>query len=271
VLVVGNYGTGKSHLMAVVSGLAEYADLLPVLDHPEVREAAQAIAGHFKVVLAEIRARLEPVVGQRISSTENRRKAIDILINIWVKSADVAPGLCDEAVAIFQATPVVGDRIWLHYGLTLLYYSFFREVAAAIGQMGRYEDHITPAMVKQRLISGRGQLGSLERAVERIMFSLRNWSILDETDQRYAYATQRQVFSASSNDLEGWLLACALYAHPAEELPFADLHRLPELFPFRFTLSVDEVRAHPRFALQRQGAGWDMVRVISHGSSTKIS
>ena len=106
-------------------------------------------------------------------------------------------------------------------------------------------------------------LGSLEKAVERIMFSLRDWNILNETDQRYTYAPQRQVFSASNHDLEAWLLACALHAHPAEELPFADLLHLPELFSFRFTLSVDHLRAQPRFAVQRQGAGWDMVRLVS--------
>jgi hypothetical protein len=211
---------------------------------------------------ADLRARLEPVVGQRIASDVNRRKAIDILINIWVKSAGIAPELRDEAVAHFQATPVIGDRIWLHYGLTLLYYSFFREVAAAIGQLGRYEERVTPAMVKQRLISSRGQLGSLEKAVERIMFSLRNWGLLAESDQRHTYAPQGQAFSGSSNDLEAWLLACALRAHPADELPFADLLRLPELFPFRFTLAVDDLRADPRFAVQRQGAGWDMVRLV---------
>lgn len=211
---------------------------------------------------AEIRARLEPVVGQRISSAVNRRKAIDILINIWVKSAEIAPQLHAEAVAHFQKSPVIGDRIWLHYGLALLVYPFFRNVTAAIGQLGRIEDPITPAMVKQRLISGRGQLGSLEKAVERIMFSLRNWDMLAKTDQRYAYAPQRQGFHASSADLEAWLLACALRAHPAEELPFADLLHLPELFPFRFTLAVDRLRADPRFVVQRQGAGWDMVRVV---------
>ncbi|MBC8449570.1 MAG: ATP-binding protein [Chloroflexi bacterium] len=54
VLIVGNYGTGKSHLMAVISGLAEYADLVPVLDHPLVQKAAGAIAGRFKVVRTEI-------------------------------------------------------------------------------------------------------------------------------------------------------------------------------------------------------------------------
>ncbi len=54
VLIVGNYGTGKSHLMAVVSAAAEHPDLVPVLDHDLVQEAAQAIGGHFKVVRTEI-------------------------------------------------------------------------------------------------------------------------------------------------------------------------------------------------------------------------
>jgi len=54
VLIVGNYGTGKSHLMAVVSAAAEHADLVPALDHPDVQGAARALAGQFKVVRAEI-------------------------------------------------------------------------------------------------------------------------------------------------------------------------------------------------------------------------
>jgi len=54
VLIVGNYGTGKSHLMAVVSAVAEHPDLVSVLDHPRMQEAAQAIAGRFKVARVEI-------------------------------------------------------------------------------------------------------------------------------------------------------------------------------------------------------------------------
>ncbi|MCK5523231.1 MAG: hypothetical protein KAI83_08875 [Thiomargarita sp.] len=55
-LIVGNYGTGKSHLMAVISALAENADLIDALNHPKVAEAAQSIAGHFHVLRTEIGA-----------------------------------------------------------------------------------------------------------------------------------------------------------------------------------------------------------------------
>ncbi|MBN2885452.1 MAG: ATP-binding protein, partial [Chromatiaceae bacterium] len=55
-LVVGNYGTGKSHLMSVVSSLAEDASLLDGLNHAGVRDAAAQIAGRFKVIRTEIGA-----------------------------------------------------------------------------------------------------------------------------------------------------------------------------------------------------------------------
>lgn len=55
-LVVGNYGTGKSHLMSVISVLAENQDLAPSLNNTAVAEAASLITGKFKVVRTEIGA-----------------------------------------------------------------------------------------------------------------------------------------------------------------------------------------------------------------------
>ena len=55
-LVVGNYGTGKSHLMSVVSCLAADASLQEGLNHQGVRDAVGQIAGRFKVIRTEIGA-----------------------------------------------------------------------------------------------------------------------------------------------------------------------------------------------------------------------
>ncbi|MGB5230695.1 MAG: DUF6079 family protein [Desulfoprunum sp.] len=55
-MVVGNYGTGKSHLMSVVSSLAADASLLEGLKNDAVRDAAAQIAGRFKVIRTEIGA-----------------------------------------------------------------------------------------------------------------------------------------------------------------------------------------------------------------------
>jgi hypothetical protein len=55
-LVVGNYGTGKSHLMSVISSIAEHADLRTYLGNAQVAQAAKRIAGKFKVFRTEIGA-----------------------------------------------------------------------------------------------------------------------------------------------------------------------------------------------------------------------
>lgn len=55
-LVVGNYGTGKSHLMSVISAIAENADLIKSLKNEKVANAMVNIGGHFKVVRTEIGA-----------------------------------------------------------------------------------------------------------------------------------------------------------------------------------------------------------------------
>lgn len=58
VLVVGNYGTGKSHLMSVLSLVAEDASYLHMIRHPKVAEAAGKIAGKFKVHRIEISSQM---------------------------------------------------------------------------------------------------------------------------------------------------------------------------------------------------------------------
>jgi hypothetical protein len=55
-LIVGNYGTGKSHLMAMISSIAENAALLKDLKQVEVAKAAESIAGKFHVLRTEIGA-----------------------------------------------------------------------------------------------------------------------------------------------------------------------------------------------------------------------
>ena len=54
-LVVGNYGTGKSHLMSVISAIAERADLVDAVS-PLVADAARRIAGRFRVARTELGA-----------------------------------------------------------------------------------------------------------------------------------------------------------------------------------------------------------------------
>ncbi|EMD81932.1 DUF6079 family protein [Pacificimonas flava] len=58
VLIVGNYGSGKSHLMSVLSALAESEEAVAHLRHQGVRDAAASVAGKFEVLRIEISSRM---------------------------------------------------------------------------------------------------------------------------------------------------------------------------------------------------------------------
>ena len=212
---------------------------------------------------AEIRARLQQILAQDRTGKEAIRKSIDVLLHIWHKSQESVPDLRQQAIHTFQTTAVPGDRLWLHYGLTVVAYPFFWQCASTIGQLIRFEDTITNRMVVKRMTAELGELGSLERSVRRVIASLRDWNILTDSGKQHAYLPRYHALSASTLELEAWLLACVLKAHPGEELPFPDLVNHPALFPFHFTTTAGQLRDHAAFAIHRQGLGLDMVRAAS--------
>ena len=54
ILLVGNYGTGKSHLMSVVSAVASDENMLALAQNERFRQEATVIAGKFEVLRIEI-------------------------------------------------------------------------------------------------------------------------------------------------------------------------------------------------------------------------
>lgn len=146
--------------------------------------------------------------------------------------------------------------------MTIAVYPFFHQTARVIGQQVLARDIFTAADVKRAMIEDRGHLGALEKAVERVVFSLRNWGFLASGSGRNTLVPVYPRLATADVELQSWLLAVAITVYSGEELPYLDLIRLPELFPFSFTLSLDHLRRHPWFAVQRQGASLDMVRLV---------
>ena len=88
-LVVGNYGTGKSHLMSVISGIAEHADLASELSNPRAAEEARSVAGRFKVVRTEIGATTMSLRDIVVGELEERLDALGVAFT-FPSAADVS-------------------------------------------------------------------------------------------------------------------------------------------------------------------------------------
>jgi hypothetical protein len=61
ILTVATYGTGKTHLMSVIAGVAEFAPLVAKLTNDDVAKSAEPIAGRFKVIRFDIGATTLPL------------------------------------------------------------------------------------------------------------------------------------------------------------------------------------------------------------------
>ena len=108
-LVVANYGTGKTHLMSVVSSILERAELVESVRSEAVREAAAPVAGRYRVIRAEIGA---TTMGLRdIITTELtdglRRLGVDFEFPDLSKVTNTKRSL-EEMMAAFEA--VHGDQ-----------------------------------------------------------------------------------------------------------------------------------------------------------------
>jgi len=211
----------------------------------------------------EIRMRLGHKLASSLASDPNRRMAIDILVNIWGPT-EATPGfLRSQALALFQTTTRRDDHILLHYGMTLMAYSFFRRGVVAIGQRLRFQPSVRTGDVREALLAQVGNLGAVKDAAKRITFSLRNWGLLVDAGKRYHYTVREPRLRASSEALECWLVAAALQAHPAESLPLDDLLNLPELFPFELASARAGLRQCDLVDVQRLGGDWDAVTLAS--------
>ena len=211
--------------------------------------------------LLKIRQHLAETISGTVHGIDAQRKTIDVLSAIWVKTEKSAPKIRQQALAIFPTLSSSEERLWLHYGMTMVCYPFFRKCTAAIGQVSRTDELITRKVIKDRIAGDYGHLGALDRSVERIIASLTDWGILSNTEEKNKYRIQLRKCTAAEL-LQGWLISCALFAHPSEGIPFDDLIHLPELFPFKLSIGIDDVRRDDRFKIQRLGGGLEIVERI---------
>jgi hypothetical protein len=210
---------------------------------------------------AEARERLDETLQSRIQYDKNRADALSMLFQIWYATSESVPALYASAIELFQSHTSRDDHIALHYGLAMQAYPFFREGAAAIGRALRFGGAVRTSTLQEQLPRDIGNVGSLHNACERITFSLRQWGLLVDGENRYEYVAREPPLAPSSEPLQCWLLAAALTAHPSEALAYDDLVHLPELFPFQIDLTARAARRCPLLQVHRSGAGYDMVLV----------
>lgn len=207
-----------------------------------------------------LRAALLGHLANEVSGEEAQRKTMFVLTRIWWRVPEAHVPLRDEALAqVVHLAP--GDRLTFHWGMTLLAYPLFRDVAAIVGRLLRLQGTFRLAQLNHRIGAEWGNRTTLEYAVPRILRSLADWGALQTTDAVGRYRAGSQI-TPSHPEPALWLLEAALRARSAD-VPLSDLLRAPELFPFVIPLSLGDLLRSERFQFHNQGQDMLIVQPAS--------
>ena len=99
--IVGSYGTGKSHLMSLVSAIAENADLLNLLQNEELSSVFKPIAGKYKVLRFEIGTD-RPLKDIVFSQIERYLKKVGLEYKFNEESNESWKSLLQDMMAAFE-------------------------------------------------------------------------------------------------------------------------------------------------------------------------
>ena len=207
----------------------------------------------------ELRAFVDQRLRDELPGKDARAKASGIILRIWSGVEPKHVALRNRAVALLPR--ISGqERIWLHWGMTALAYPFFRDTAEVIGRMLTLQDDFTTAQVQARLKTGWGDRVTSKEAAQKLITSMVDWEVLRATKTKGHFLLARKT-TTTVTDMQLWLLEAMLSASASDEIEAQQLLRLPESFPFAFTVGVGDLRKHEGFNIHRQGLDMDMVAV----------
>lgn len=207
----------------------------------------------------ELRAFVDHRLREELPGKEARAKASGIILRIWSGVNPKHVVLRNHAVAFLPR--ISGqERIWLHWGMTTLAYPFFRDLAEVIGRILTLQNDITTAQVQARMKAAWGDRATSKEAAQKLITGMVDWEILRATKTKGHFLRARKMTTAVT-DLQLWLLEAMIAASATREIEAQQLLRLPELFPFAFTVSVGDLRKHEGLHIHRQGLDMDMVAV----------
>jgi hypothetical protein len=159
-------------------------------------DRAALLAAELREPDALHQAMLAQLAGE-LPGVDARRKTANVLTRIWWRVPEEHVPLRDEALAqMVDCTPE--ERLLFHWGMCLLAYPIFRDVAATVGRLSRLQGTFRQVQVVSRISAEWGNRSTLETAVPRIVRSFVDWGALVVAEEKGTYRVGTQMGQRST-------------------------------------------------------------------------
>jgi hypothetical protein len=203
----------------------------------------------------EIKANLNKLLESEVPKNEERRKTIDVLTRIWIRTPKKFKSSKEFGLGFYDNLDP-NERIILHWGMLLLAYPFFRDIVYSIGLLLKTQNSFTSTQLRNKLVSSWGHRTTIIRAIDRIIQSLKDWDIL-VIDQKSLKPNSKLKIKNESLCL--WFLECVFRSENMDSILFDKLISLETMFPFELKIPLYKIKQAQNFEHQIYGMNVEMI------------
>jgi hypothetical protein len=198
--------------------------------------------------IKEIKEKLNEHLAFEIQSPTNLRKTREILLTIWYKPSQTSPAIWSEAIAAYQVCEA--NRLPLNWAMILLSYPVFYDICCLIGKISLMQDTFTTAWLKNKLLSIWGERTTLYHSSDKILQTLKNLGVIENTKLGVYKICPQQVKDISTVKV---LVLILIKLNKSAYYNISELSNASAYFPFQYNASIEMLNNSPEFCIGNFG------------------
>lgn len=197
---------------------------------------------------AEISKELKDYLSYEIKDETNLVKTKSSLMKIWVKTPDELSKIRALALEIFDNDNV--NKLIVHWCMILLAYPVFSDVCLLIGKLTDIQDTFTTAWIRQKLFDLWGERTTLLHSTNKMLQTLKYIGAIENKKMG-----EYKILSIDINDdVAKSLIVLTIIAMKSKAYyEIAELSQVPQMFPFRYSISHELLHFSDLFTLNNFG------------------
>lgn len=203
----------------------------------------------------DLQEKLDEFLSADILGVKSRKNTITILIKIWYLVPDELNVLRQRALELLP-TLSLRDRLVLHWGMILLAYPFFKDVAGEMGNLFGLQNEVPSQQISRKMKGLYGDKRKVEVATSAVLMSIKSWGLI-ERSKGFIY-TLPEKYEITNVALKLWLAEVVLRVSDCQYMPLEMIPSAQIVFPFKFRINIREFE-NSNFNINRQGLDMQLI------------